>query len=106
MLVVGFLCRGWRLNGGAARWVFGEGNVDTVDLFVMLFSLLRGEGVRLLGLFRPNACVCVSHAVFCILEPAKLNQLLRLERLVRLAFDTNAIVSSLGCDLADRLLHS
>lgn len=72
----------------------------------MLFSLLRGEGVRLLGLLWPNARVGVSHAMLCILEPAEVNQLLRLECLVRFAFDTNTIVGSLGCDLADRFLHS
>ena len=105
LLVVCFLCWGW-LSWWAARWVFGEGNVDAVDFLVMLFSLLRGEGVRLLCLLRPNARVFVSHAIFCILKPAEINQLLRLECLVRFAFDSNAIIGSLRCDLADRFLHS
>jgi hypothetical protein len=72
---------------------------------MVLLALLRCEGVRLLGLFRPNVGIIITHTMISVFQATKVNQRLGLELLVLIAFDADTIIGPLSCSLARRLLH-
>ena len=85
--------------------VLGEGNVNGVDLLLVLSARLRCLQVGGLGLLRPNILIPVPVAELSG-RKSKIDALLGLELLVAVAFDADAEVGALGCGLLLRLLHS
>ena len=72
---------------------------------MVLFSLLRHEGVRLLGLLWADVGASVPHAVLIFRYVSKVKQGLSLELLVGVAFNTHAEVCPAGHSLAASFLH-
>ena len=72
----------------------------------MLAASLRCLLVGLLGLIWPDFSIRVASAKLSRQVRSKVDAFLGLELLVAIAFDTNAIVSALGCRLLLGLLHS
>ena len=92
-------------SGRLRLGVLGEGNVDGVDLLLVLSARLRCLQIGGLGLLRPNILIPVPVAELSG-RKSKIDALLRLELLVAVPFDADAVVGALRCGLLLRLLHS